>query len=249
METNDRKEQEQEQNIEPISNALTIFDAIPQRARAEAIQALLNGKTPKKYIQQRPGKGGGQVDYANTYYMTRQASLVTGFKWCSECLQEKFRPNEENPIEVGALMKVTLFDSRGEPVSHISWGQKDVARYSRNIVETDKNNKAVKDESGNPIIVHKKGDIISLFDDLKAAYSDGIKKCLSYFGIANDIYGNKDYEAYEEELNDPKKQFSKYVEDKGLTYGTDVFPVLGVKGFSEITDFADALDKLKEKFE
>jgi len=233
-----KTEPEQEPEVEINPGAVTIFEAIPEKARREAIQALLTGKTPKKYILHRPARGGGIADYVNTYYMTRQASLVTGFRWSSECLREVFRPNEQDPVEIGALMKVTLLDGSGNEVSHISWGGKEVAKYSRDMLDP-KTKEAV----------HKKGDIISLFDDLKAAYSDGIKKCLSYFGIANDIYGSKDYEAYEEMANDPKRQFNKYVEEKGLSYGEQVFPALGIKSFSEITDFEDALKKLKEKFE
>jgi len=224
---------EQEPEIEINEGALTIFEAIGKKQRIAAIQALLTGKTPEKYILTRPARGGGIAKYVNTYYMTRQVSLVTGFRWNSECLKEEFRPNKEEPVEIGAFMKVTILDGSGNEISHYSWGQKDVARYNYD------------DKKGN----YKKGDMISLFDDLKAAYSDGIKKCLSYFGIANDIYGSKDYEAYEEELNDPKKQLSKYITDKGLSYGEQVFPTLGVASFSEITDFEDALKKLKEKFE
>jgi len=227
------KAEKPEEEITDNPTALTIFDAVDEKQRQEAIKSLLTGKTPEKYIQERPARGGGIAKYVNTYYMTRQISLVTGFRWSSECLKEEFRPNKENPTEIGALMKVTVLDSNDIEISHTSWGQKDVARYNKD------------DAKGN----YKKGDLISLFDDLKAAYSDGIKKCLSYFGVANDIYGNRDYEAYAEELADPKRQFNKYVEDKGLSYGEQVFPALGIKSFSEITDFEDALKKLKEKFE
>ena len=228
--TDEEPEQEREMDINP--DALTIFEAIPDKARREAIKSLLTGKTPEKYILHRPGKGGGTIDYVNTYYMTRQISLVTGFKWISECLQEKFRPNEDNPIEVGAFMKVTIFDSTDAPISHTSWGSKDVSRYNKD------------DNKGN----YKKGDIISLYDDVKAAYSDGIKKCLSYFGVANDVYGSKDYEAYEEMANDPKRKFDNYIKEKSLSYGEQVFPALEVRSFGEITDFESALAKLKEKF-
>jgi len=241
--------QEQEQEETEINEgAVTIFEAIPDKQRIEAIKALLTGKTPEKYILERPARGGGIAKYVNTYYMTRQASLVTGFRWSSECLKEQFRPNEQDPVEIGALMKVTLLDSSGNEVSHISWGGKEVAKYSSTIVQMDKKGSQVKDAQGKLVIIHNKGDIISLFDDLKAAYSDGIKKCLSYFGIANDIYGSKDYEAYEEELNDPKAKLTKYIKDNDLSYSEQVFPTLEVKSFSEITDFEDALKKLKEKF-
>jgi hypothetical protein len=139
-----------------VEKALTIFEAAGDKERKEAIKNLLSGKTPIKEIKQRPARGGGEVNYVNTYYMTRQISLLTGFRWKSECLEERFYPsNSEKPDEVGARMRVTIWDAEGREYSHESWGQKDIA-YSKT--------------TGKPL---------SIFDDLKAAYSDGIKKCLS----------------------------------------------------------------------
>lgn len=187
---------------------LTIFTAINQPEVQEAIRSLISGRTPKHAILQRQGPGGKMIDYINTYYSTHQIGLITGFRWSSECLEEKGFPDIDrlittfeaqewpadikekvidiikraflvNPREVGAHMKVTIYDAEGNPYSHQSWGQKDVGRYS---------------SSGKG---HVMGQIISIFDDFKAATSDGIKKCLSYFGIGADVYGAKDLEFYE----------------------------------------------------
>lgn len=147
--------------------ALTIFEAGIGKQREEAIKNLIIGLTPDEHIKQRPAGGGRRVDYVNTYYMTRQISLITGFRWKSECLEERILEDE-----IGAKMKVTIWDSDGKEYSHESWGQKTIAKYKGS------------------------GGTISIFDDIKAAYSDGIKKCLSYFGIANDVYGGKDAEPY-----------------------------------------------------
>ena len=170
---------------------LTIFETVTSKQREEAIRNLITGLTPDADIKQRPGRGGSEVNYVNTYYMTRQISLLTGFRWKSECLKEQILEEE-----IGAKMKVTIWDSDSKEYSHESWGQKDIARYADNVYKRDRKGNIVKDEEGNFIIVHKAGDSISVFDDLKAAYSDGIKKCLSYFGIANDIYGGKEREVY-----------------------------------------------------
>lgn len=159
---------------------LTIFDAVTDKQRKEAIINLIIGHTPSEAIKQRPARGGMKVNYVNTYYMTRQISLITGYKWKSECLEERILDDE-----IGAKMKVTIWDSDGKEYSHESWGQKDIAKY-----------KEAYDRQGTLLNPEKVGKPISIFDDLKAAYSDGIKKCLSYFGIANDIYGGKDLEHY-----------------------------------------------------
>jgi len=182
------------------NKALTIFEAVETEQIQKAIKSLITGVTPQEAIHQRPGPGGEMLDYINTYYSIRQIGLLTGFRWSSECLEERGMPDAQsliatfktkdtwdtdkiveilqrafvaNPREVGAHMKVRIYDKQGNEYSHTSWGQKDVSRY----------------KSG-----AKTNHIISLFDDFKAATSDGIKKALSYFGIGADVYGMKDNE-------------------------------------------------------
>lgn len=224
---------EKEENTE-----LTMF-AIPVKEQKEAIKNLISGRTPINEVKQRPMRGGGTANYVNTYYMTRQISLITNFRWISECLEERILERE-----IGAKMKVTIYDKDGNAYSHISWGQKDIARYTKD------------DPNGN----YKKGDSMSIFDDLKSAYSDGIKKCLSYFGIANDIYGGKELEYFADDnttensdnksnvtlvTNQAKKAFDKYITDCGLRY-SEVFTILGIKSASEITNYKDAYLKVKQ---
>ena len=163
----------------------TIFDinSISIREQNKALKNFFEGRTPPSEVFRRTARGGDEVKYCKTYYMTRQINLITGSRWSNEALEERYRPNPENPIEVGVKVKVTIWDKDGNSYVHTAWGQKDVAKYAKD------------DPKGK----YKAGDIISLFDDLKAAESDGIKKALSYFGIANDIYGGKELEFFTEE--------------------------------------------------
>jgi recombination DNA repair RAD52 pathway protein len=163
-----------------MSQELTIFD-IGLAERQKAMDVFLSGDTPREFIRKRPGRGGSTQEYVSTYYMTRLFNLITGFQWTSECLEEKYRPDATKPIEIMVKMKVTTWNKSNQPISHTAWGTKDV-------------------------VYTKQGKIIALGDDLKAAYSDGIKKCLSYFGIADDVYGGKEAEVYvEEEAIEEKK--------------------------------------------
>ena len=224
-------EEEQEQK----SN-LAMF-AIPKAEQQKAIKNLINGRTPVEEVKQRAMRGGGTANYVNTYYMTRQISLITNYRWTSECLEERILDKE-----IGCRMKVTIYDKDGNAYSQTSWGQKDIARYSKD------------DVNGN----YKKGDPMSIFDDLKAAYSDGIKKCLSYFGIANDIYGGKELEYFADDstgnsgvtltVNQSKRIFDKYVTENGLRY-SEVFSMLGINSTSDIKDYKEAYLKLKQKVE
>ncbi len=216
-----------------VKKELTLFN-IPEKERQEAINNLITGKTPISEVKERPMRGGGTANYVNTYYMTRQIGLITGFRWKSECLEERILDKE-----VGARMKVTIFDKEGNAYSQECWGQKDIARYTKD------------DLNGN----YKKGDPMSIFDDLKAAYSDGIKKCLSYFGIANDVYSGKELEYFADdasgtELNQSqaKKAFDKYVSNIGAKY-SDIFNLLGIKSLAEITDYKEAYQKVKSHYE
>lgn len=227
-----------------IGKEVTIFDAIPLKERQEAINNLIKGKTPLKDIKQRDGRGGTTLNYVNTYYMTRQISLLTGWRWTSECIEERFFP-EDKPREVGARMKVTIWDAQGKEYSHTSWGQKDISKWS-------KDNLAKGQKAGDPI---------AIFDDLKAAYSDGIKKCLSYFGIAADVYGGKELEFFADDSEDSsdgnvvdfagdeaKRAFGKYIEKTGKRW-SEVFEVLKVESMAEVTDYKDAYNKIKEWIE
>ena len=226
------------------TTALTIFDAIGEQERAEAIKAFLSGRTPQSEIQERDGRGGTRIKYVKTYYMTRQITLLTGSRWSHENTEERARPNWDDPIEVGVKVRITVWDSNSTAYSHTAWGQKDVARFK---AKYGKDNKVLNPDQANKLI--------SIFDDLKAAESDGIKKALSYFGIANDVYGGKEFEFFEEtgegeeqteySIKDAQRALDKYLQAKGKTW-TWAFGVLGVKGLTEVTDYTDAYGKLKE---
>lgn len=219
----------------------TIFDLVDKSMVLKAINNLISGTTPKEEIKEREVGGGKMAKYVNTYYMTHQFSLVTGFKWSSECLEERTFPDIKDkegkpfPIqELAAKMKVTTWDRNGSQYSHVAWGC--VPVQSRGVL---------------------------LFDQWKAAYSDGIKKCLSYFGIANDVYGGKDLqflgeeppevEEVEIEVEDkePKPippdriKFLRYLADNKITQ-EDAISKLGIDSIDDITNFDKALSKLKE---
>ena len=203
----------------------------------EAFKSFIEGRTPAKEIKTRPMRGGGTANYVNTYYMTEQIGLLTGFRWSSECLEEKALPDWNNPRELGAKMRVTVWDREGKQYQHTSWGQKDVAVFTKG------------DKTGKPM---------SIFDDMKAAYSDGIKKCLSYFGIARDIYGGKELEFFASDdtispestttSNSGMDELDRYITSKKLSYD-QVFQILNISSLDEIKNFKLAYDTIKNHLE
>lgn len=213
----------------------TIFDFVDKGEIVKAINNLITGHTPSEEIRERAVGGGKKAKYVNTYFMTRQISLITGFRWSSECLEEKIYPDKPPYKYLGAKMKVTIWDKQGNQFSHISWGEKPITEG------------------------------IGHFDQWKAAYSDGIKKCLSYFGIANDVYGGKDLQFLGEEppeeetvsiedeepkvkkppLSPDRLRFLKYLADNKIAL-TDAMEILDIDDLDTVTDWKEALSKVKE---
>jgi hypothetical protein len=212
--------------MENKESQITLFEATNDKFQ-QAFENLVNGRTPISEVKQRPGRGGGQQNYVNTYYMTDQIGLLTGFRWSSKCLEERALPNWEHPREIGAHMLVTIWDKNGKEYSHDSWGQKDVAYNS------------------------KTKEPLSIFDDLKAAYSDGIKKCLSYFGIARDIYGGKELEFFADDNNNDSSnanqgmdEFDRYITKIGWNYDK-VFKILNITSLDKVQNWKLAYETIK----
>lgn len=204
--------------------ALTIFESIDKTEVAKAVKNLITGKTPANEIRERVVGGGKSARYVNTYFMTRQISLITGFRWSSECLEEKTYPANPPYKYLGAKMKVTIWDKLGNKFSHESWGEKPITEGT------------------------------GYFDQWKAAYSDGIKKALSYFGIANDVYGGKDLEFLGEEPPEEDTEvkpvgsrtaFMRYMQNNNIPW-SKVQEIFSIDKIEEIKNFDKALKILKE---
>ena len=232
------------------NETVTIYDylANPHNEVKNALENLIRGHTPIDEIKTRTVRGGKKARYVSTYFMTRQVSLLTGLRWSSECLEEKYIPNEQNPREIGAKMRVTIYDNDGNKFHQESWGQSDVKKYVKDMVS----------ERGT--LIAKAGEPMSVIDDIKAAYSDGIKKCLSYFGIANDVYGGKDPDYFGVEtqdavngeqlsLNMPQDQakslFSQMLSDKKILVSR-ACELLQINSLTEIDDYYLAGQKLQQ---
>jgi recombination DNA repair RAD52 pathway protein len=199
------------------------------KRKKEAIARLTKGMTPLKEIKTRPGRGGTNQRYVDIAYMVEQANLLTTFNWKQEVVkEEEFKDGKGKIVEIGVLVKVTFYTPDGSAISKEQWGQKEV--------------------------MYQKGTDtpVAYFDDKKAAISDGVKKCLSYFGIAADVYAGKELEFYMEDKdfladmgNDQwQNVFNKLLKDNRMAY-KDVFKVLNVKGLGEATDFKQAYETLK----
>lgn len=108
----------------------------------------------------------------------------------------------------------------------------------------------IKYKSGIP---HTTETIIDVGNDVSGANSKALKKAInSLTHIGDDIYKKRlDYEgmgSFEDVLasTNSAMAFTEIIEKQRRMKWSEVFTILGVKSLTEITDFAVALDKIKE---
>lgn len=122
-------------------------------------------ETPKKYVKQRPGKGGGTWDYVTGGYVRKCLNLMFGWDWSFEIVEQMVLHGE-------AIVKGKLTcNSNGKTIVKMQFGNKDII---------------CKKGTDIPL---------SIGNDLKAAATDCLKKCAAEIGIAADIYNKEDFQS------------------------------------------------------
>lgn len=122
-------------------------------------------ETPKKYVKQRPAKGGGTWDYVTGGYVRKCLNLMFGWDWSFEIVEQIIMHGE-------AIVKGKLTcNSNGKTIVKMQFGNKDI------------------------ICKKGTQDPLSIGNDLKAAATDCLKKCAAEIGIAADIYNKEDFQS------------------------------------------------------
>ena len=133
---------------------------------------LILQRTPKKYIHQRPAKGGGTWDYVTGGYIKKCLNLMFGWDWDFEILDEKILYGE-------AIVKGKLTcRSNDKTIIKMQFGNKDIMYRKQNAEEISKGLEKIP---------------LSIGNDLKAAATDCLKKCAAEIGISADIYNKEDF--------------------------------------------------------
>ncbi len=133
---------------------------------------LILQRTPKKYIHQRPAKGGGTWDYVTGGYIKKCLNLMFGWDWDFEILDEKILYGE-------AIVKGKLTcRSNDKTIIKMQFGNKDIMYRKQNAEEISKGLERIP---------------LSIGNDLKAAATDCLKKCAAEIGISADIYNKEDF--------------------------------------------------------
>lgn len=124
---------------------------------------LLLKHTPKKYVRERPAKGGGKWEYVTGGYVKKCLNLMFGFNWSFNILEQLIVHGEV--VVKGRLTIVT----NGQTIVKEQFGNKEVI---------------CKKGGDTPL---------SIGNDMKAAATDALKKCAAEIGIAADIYNKEEF--------------------------------------------------------
>jgi hypothetical protein len=155
-------------------------------------KAIVDIKTPPKYIKQRPGTGGKTFSYVELGYVIK-------------VLNEKFQINGIPLWDFKVLeqkQEGTQLWVKGQLTIHLS----------------DKITITKEQFGASEIKKTRDGRILSIGDDLKSASSDALKKCASMLGIASDVYwqGDNDEPNFARATTPQLKKIAVMCDKKGV---------------------------------
>ena len=135
-----------------------------------ALKKVLQARTPKKFIKKDP-RG---FDYVEIGYVRRMLDAAFPMSWSTQA--DLVVPwdviSKTGQLAVKVTLTVYDLETRQEIRRVENYGSSEVKRYKQD----------------HPT---KPGHPMDIGNDLKAAAADGLKKCASMLGIAQDIYEPK----------------------------------------------------------
>lgn len=147
-------------------------------------------KTPQKHIQKRKGKGGGEFDYVSGVFVKKVLNHVFAWNWDFKILSREILKSE---VIVHGQLTVRIREQGQQEIQTIvkeQFGTKDIAFFGTSHT--------------------RKGEPVSIGNDLKAAATDALKKCASELGIASDVFGKNEFKDIVGEIKaeDKKNEYS-----------------------------------------
>jgi hypothetical protein len=144
------------------------------------VQKLFN-TTSRKWIYERPAKGGGNWRYVKRGYVRRTLDSVFGFNWDFIPETSTTEAFEVAKLTGSVIIKGTLtcriLDRMGQAVATLQKGD-----YGRADVKFKKD----LDDLGQKIP-------LDFGNDLKAATTDCFKRCAMWLGVAADVYDPEEF--------------------------------------------------------
>lgn len=159
----------------PTENAMVAveFTDVIKSVINEAQFSILEGRTPKRYIKKRPGKGGKTFSYVPHGYVTAVLNRAFGFDWDFELI----------PVD-------------GQRLFLYLEGGKSGAKQNASVIVHGKLTVRIRDKEGSTLATiiktstGEKEEIkgMSWGGLIKSAESDALKKAASRLGVALDLY-------------------------------------------------------------
>jgi hypothetical protein len=152
------------------------------KARQEALERLISGKTPEDKVYEKPGRGKKKQRYVPGYWFISEMNSIFGHLWSQEVREYKM---DFEKGQVVALIRVSVKKPGMTIIETFPDGRRVETRYDAMEV--------VKDQFGSSELKKysegdKQGKYIDLGDDCKSATTDGFKKCCSTLGLCRDVY-------------------------------------------------------------
>ena len=159
--------------------------AIQQAKYEKALTCLVTGKTPPSdfkdgKIPTRRVRGGGEFPYIPGWWFQAQLNALFGDMW-SFTVMERNIDLVNNQVVVSGELTITTASER--VVRRPGTGGAEIDRYAEDVHR--------KDRQGNDIpavILHHRGDIIDLADDIKSAETEALSRAARWLGFGTDVY-------------------------------------------------------------
>lgn len=164
----------------------------------ESTQSLLSSKFPPETVKQRTIFRRGKhlvIDYIPGYEVIKRLNGVFGLKWSFE-VKDKFIDIPSRQVAVLGSLSVVI---EGCNIIKEQWGGSVISTY------------------------YDTGEVIALYDDLKIAATDALKKCATEFGVALYLY-EQDDNTDDEKMKEPPPDVNA-LEKKRIAISSQKAPV------------------------
>jgi len=203
-----------ERMVEPMKLDLDKIVRTKSILNANQVQKIFN-TTNKKYVYERPAKGGGKWSYVRTSYVRRTLDGIFGFNWDFEIVTPDNVAFEMAVMTGyislrGRLTMRTTSDGVEHSIVREQYGRAEVKFLTDDMRDADGHvvtetyyDKYKQKEMTRAVKVRKidpytnKPIPLDFGNDLKAAASDALKKCAAQLGVAADVYDPDEFIPYE----------------------------------------------------
>lgn len=189
--------------IDPNIEGADDLSKIRQEKKEKALRNLITQKTDvsdfrNNRLPTRPIRGGKRSRYIPSWWFIRQANALFDYLWSFEAISEERlddRVRVKGQVIIhfpGKTVKEYDPDS-GKLIREVSYETSSITKSQFGGAEVKRYTKG-----------EHKGNEISISDDYKSAATDSMKKCLSLFGLAQDVYGPR--EEFDEEFDEENQK-------------------------------------------